>query len=158
VVSKLPPKEDPTVALLAPAPELGEGAILLVDSRERAFRVSWEAESDRTELRRALPPGDYRMVGYRLTRKAASGETWWASASAQPIRLLTLRAGETTAVAIDPKVLVRARQSRTTVNVDVRGENRSGLSLYRDGRRIELRFRLLDPEGTARASGTIHYG
>ncbi len=149
-------------------PGFDTGAVLLLDAKDKAYRLSWEsgmAERKPDETKpddpsrvRALPPGDYRMVGYRLMRKAASGETWWASATGQPIRRLALRAGETAVLEIDPTVHVRGRSSRTSVNVDVKGEGKSGLSLYREGKRIDLRFRLLDAEGKERTAGTIHYG
>ncbi|GIS61850.1 MAG: hypothetical protein CM1200mP2_40750 [Planctomycetaceae bacterium] len=40
----------------------------------------------------------------------------------------------------------------------ITGENESGLTIFRQGRRIAIQYRVLDAQGRAIASGVMKYG
>ena len=149
-------------------PGFERGALLLQDPAGERYRLSWNetpAEGDGTptskenrDRRRALPAGEYTLIGYRLTREARSGEAWHLSASGPKLRKLTVEPDTKLAVAIEEKVHVRHRLAGKQLGVEVRGDGGAGLTIYRAGCRIPIDYELVDAKGEVRAQGTIRYG
>jgi len=139
------------------APGVYACAAFLEDEHGLVRRLSWESEGER-DRRRALPAGKHKLVGYRLLARDAAGVAWHVSAGGKTLRTLELAAGEETRLEIDPTIHVQRRLSGRSVSVAVQGEAASGLSIYRDGKRIPLGYRLLGAQGEVLAEGPITYG
>lgn len=138
-------------------PGFAQGAALLRAEDGSLVRLSWEDETAR-DRRRGLEPGRYELVGYRLLARDARGVPWHLSAGGQAIRELTLTAGTETRLALDPTIDLHASLAHEGPRVTVQGESGAGLSIYRAGRRIPLRYRLRDRSGRELESGAFRYG
>lgn len=165
VVASAPREDDDGVGTLV-LPEGVEGALLLKDGEDRAWRVSWERVTGRPvpeavfpeDRRRALPPGTYTIVGQRLVDRSKQGEVWHTSATGHELGELQVEVGAELAVTLDPTVRIGKRASGRRVAMSVQGPHASGLSLYKDGRRIPIRYRLTDARGRELAEGPMTYG
>jgi hypothetical protein len=135
------------------------GVAFLRGSDERLVRVSWEPEAKGADARRALPAGRYRVFGYRVVEKDADGATWHLSTTSdKPLWTLAVRAGEETALALARDVRITQTIRPAQIGVGVFAGGGSGLTLYKEGRRIPLAYRLTDADGAELASGAIRYG
>jgi len=145
-------------ALATITPGFERGALILRNAEGRFYRLSWEAAQPGADRRRALPAGKYALAGYRLVSSDSSGKTWHVSATAPSMRELELASGQETRLEIDPTIRLDRRLNGDSVQVSVQGEARSGLSMYKEGKRIPLGFELLDHAGKKLADGKINYG
>jgi hypothetical protein len=120
------------------------------------FRVSWEGGVPGP---RELPPGEYAWLGYRLAKRATDGSQWYVSALFQKPSPVNVLAGEVTRMEVDPTVVVQ-KQLRPggQIGIMVGGQGRSGLTVYKNGIRIPIGYRLVDVSGKALTSGKIAYG
>jgi len=160
-------------------PSFDEGTVLLKNAGGEAIRVSWEpvkaapggkslertGRRPRSEAsrRRSLPAGVYTLIGYRVIRRDKAGKIWFVSATApRGIRKFAVVAGKQGKLEIDEQVAVDCAARRTKLGlrllVTVTGEIESGLSIYRNGRRIPLEYRVLDSKGRVVARGGLEYG
>ena len=160
-------------------PSFDEGTVLLKNAAGEAIRVSWETPRPkrggkpfertdrraRTEAsrRRALPAGVYTLIGYRVIRRDKAGRSWFVSSTApRGIRKFAVVACKQRKLEIDEQVVVECAARRTKLGlrllVTVSGEIESGLSVYRNGRRIPLGYRVLDSKGRVVARGAMEYG
>jgi hypothetical protein len=125
------------------------------DEGDAVYRLAWtDAESERP---RAIPAGTYRVVGYRIQRVDENGTPWHLSATGNSIAKLTLTPGATGQVDIDATVHVKKRFHAGRVAMAITGQ-KAGLTIYKEGKRIPVRFRLADGEGTELAAGKMNYG
>ena len=152
------PPSGPTKDVAILLPSFDEGVVLLKSAEGKFLRVSWEAESDAKDRRRALAPGAYEVVQYCIAKKDAAGESWHLSATGKEIRRLSLEAGKTATVDLAAKVWLRTRIANGRLSADIRGEGGAGLTMYRAGKRLPLLYRLLDEKGAEKASGSLAYG
>ena len=137
-----------------------EGSVLLKDKDGTFYRLGWKkADADR---RRALPAGDYVMTGYTLVRPDGQGKEWFLGASGKMIRKLTVRAGEEQPLTLQEFVHMHCRavpqEGGVQVQGVVKGEHHCGVSIYRDGKRIPLGYRVTDAQGKEVAAGSLEYG
>jgi hypothetical protein len=143
-------------------PGFARGAVLLRAGDGRLLRLSWEEEprppGNRQDRRRWLPAGKYALVGYRLIERDASGATWHVSASAPSIRSVEFRAGRPNELAIDATIHVAGRLGPEQLGIAVQGEKCSGLSIYKEGKRIPIGYELLGPDGEELGQGKVTYG
>lgn len=157
-VTTTPAAEDRTSGVLTPNFE--EGTLLLKDKDGTFYRLGWK-KNDR-DRRRALPPGAYTLTAYTLVRRDDTGKEWFLSATGRAIRTLDVRAGTEQKIALQEfaHVLCRAVPMQGGVQIQgvVQGEHHSGTSLYRDGQRITLGYRLSDSQGKELAAGNLEYG
>jgi hypothetical protein len=154
-----PPAEGEREAAVV-TPSFAEGSLLLRGSDGKVVRLAWEPREGGampSDRRRAVPPGEYALIGYRIVERARDGKVWHVSASAPKIATLDLRAGATT-VEIDPTIEVAQRFDGRAIGMALRGEKDAGLTVYADGKRIRMRYRVLDGEGRELASGDVRYG
>ncbi len=102
------------------------------------------------------------MTGYTLVRRDAEGRDWHLGASGRAIRKLTVRAGEEKRVGLDEAISLQCRTRRTDDGVQVQmaihGEHHCGLTVYRDGKRILVGYRLTDAQGKELVKGQLEYG
>src|SRR5262249_29701872 len=120
------------------------------------------ADRARSDRRRALPPGEYTLTGYRVVRRDAKSVEWFLSATGPNLRRLIVRAGEEQHVPVDETIHVTGGAHPdgrgVEIQVMIAGEKGSGLSIYRGGRRIEIGYRLADAQKQELARGTLNYG
>ncbi|MHC5011231.1 MAG: hypothetical protein ACYTG6_09805 [Planctomycetota bacterium] len=128
---------------------------------ESWYRVSWEqnpGNAPKATRRRALPAGDYVLHGYRLLAVGEDGRMWHVSATRHDLRRIEVVAGEDLRIEIDATIHVRHRLRRNQVAMQVLGEKGAGLTIYRAGKRIPIRYRLFDPDGETVREGPMNYG
>ena len=119
--------------------------------------------SDSASARRALRPGVYTLVSYRIVRRDKKGTRWHLSATeSRGVSRFAIVAGKTKALELDPAVAVDVAARRVTsgvrVQASVTGESEAGLTIYRNSRRIAVEYRILDRQGALVASGPMKYG
>jgi len=138
-----------------------EAAVLLEGPSGELLRLSWEqrpgvrADADRS---RALPAGTYQIRGLRIIDRSRKGEVWHTSASGHRLGQLEVEAGVRRTLELDPTIRFGKRLGRGRVAMSITRPGGAGLSIYKDGVRIPIGYRLLDPEGKAVASGPMRYG
>lgn len=149
------PPADSMAALVDPGFERGE--VFLRDEDGRVHRLVWSGEEDDSSRRRGVAPGRYTLVGYRIV--AQDGEdTWQLSASGKAIRKVSLEAAKEARLRIGATIHMRTRLSKSRVGVAIQGEDRAGLTIYRNGKRIPIGFVVRDDDGERLAEGSIEYG
>lgn len=167
-------RDDPNVGFVVPSFE--QGSLTLKDAKGQYVRLSWEGgqrkqgtakkksvKGDSDDRLRALAPGVYTVTGYRILRRDKRGRSWFISAtSAGGIRKLTVRKGQVNRVRISDVIHVQCRTQPTDEGIrvigGVQGEHQSGLSVYRDGKRIALHYIVRGAGGEKLAAGTMKYG
>ena len=152
----------PRAVAAAGEPEPGEatvtssvrrGELFLRDASGAVLRLRWD-EGQAGE-RRVVPAGTYRVLGYRLFE-----DDWMISATGGK-RTVHLRPGATTRVEIAPKVRLKlsagGRGAARFLNMAVRGDDEMGLSIYREGLRIEVPY-TVSRGAKVLQRGTMRYG
>lgn len=169
-VASAPGKEATGAGFLAAS--FAEGTLFLTSSAGEHYRLEWpkpgpppaagRAPPPAADRRRALPPGEYTLTGYRVLRRDAKGVEWFLSATGPAIRRLAVRAGEDQRVQVDETIRLTGgahpEGGRVEIHLTVAGEKGSGLTLYREGKRIDIGYRLVDARGKELARGTLEYG
>lgn len=139
---------------------IGVGAVLLRDTDDNEIRLSWDRKGQAGEVR-ALEPGRYRVVGYRLEKKSDDGTEWMLTASSARFAELTVVAGKVVDVPV-PKAIRQSGQVRSRgMNANVMmmmAFGRGGVTIYRDGERIPMPFRVVNVAGRSIGGGNIDYG
>ncbi|MEQ1893881.1 MAG: hypothetical protein ABL998_15175 [Planctomycetota bacterium] len=139
-------------------PGFARGALLLRAPEGGTFRLSWGEDGGAGDVRRALAPGSYEVLGYRRIERDRAGAEWLASVSGPP-PVLELRAGEVTLFAPPALELTLEAGAAPISFVQVGlSDGERGVALYRDGRRIELAYVLTDASGRPLARGPLDYG
>lgn len=136
-------------------PSFQRGAVLLRASDGRELRLSWDEPGG--ERRRALPAGRYGILGYRLSA-VADGASWHLVGSGLGNVTVGFSAGGTHVIAIDPVVRVEERIGADRIEVGLVGHEDAGVSLYRDGARVPLRYRRFDRAGALLGEGMLQFG
>jgi hypothetical protein len=139
-------------------PSFERGALILRRADGRLFRLSWQEDGVADDPRRALPPGKYALVGYRLLADDSQERTWHVSVSAPKIRELELESGKSLRVEIDPAIRIAQRVHAGRLQVSIQGEREAGLSIYKEGRRIPIGYEVRGPGGGVESAGKIRYG
>ncbi len=139
-------------------PSFDRGALLLRDEEGTVLRLSWEEEAGAdADRRRALPAGDYKLISYRILLQDGE-ETWHLSATHSKIQEVTIQPGEDLRIEVDPRIHITGRIGHGRVSIAVQGEHKAGLSIYKDGRRIPMGYRIVGADEKELASGDYRYG
>jgi hypothetical protein len=136
--------------------------VLKRQSDGRAFQLLWKKGSGgKDDRRRALPPGEYQITGYRIARRDTEGHDWFISGAGK-IRTLKVHAGHVQDLKLMEVIGLTCRAlprgGDVQVQAIVQGEHHCGLSIWKDGLRIPIHFRIADAAGKELASGTLKYG
>ena len=124
------------------------------------LRLVWSPEDE--DRGRPLPPGTYIVTGYRQLRADADGTPWIWSSSSAGYRSIEAKAGETVhldvreSLSAIPRAFFKRGQHR--LGLAFEAEQKLGHSLYRDGKRIRIRWQCLDAEDGVLAEGLMRYG
>lgn len=157
-VTDAPPQNANNVGFIVP--NFDEGSLLLKNAHGQFFRLSWEKKTE--NRRRALPPGSYSLMGYRIVRRDAKGDEWFVSVTARGTQRVTVHAGHEQQVKVSENVTVQCRAKPGGEGVEVQmmimDAQHSGLSIYHNGKRIPIRYNITDAQGKEVASGTMNYG
>jgi hypothetical protein len=101
------------------------------------------------------PPGTYRVRSTRITRG-----NWIISASAGPEPVLTVK--DKAELKVDETVrfegLAKRRGGKLQLGFNIKGTDGRGLSVYKDGKRVPVTYRVLAKDGAVVAEGTMAYG
>lgn len=137
----------------------GELFLHLKGHGDRRLRLRWEPKGDRE---RALPAGTYEVTGYRHVATGQDGAEWIWSTTAPVYRELTVKAGQTVHLDVRRKIVIEARaftkKERQRVALVFRAEQRLGNTLYRNGKRIHIRWQCLDEHDHVLSEGKMRYG
>jgi hypothetical protein len=152
-------------------PSFDAGAVVLKNESDEFFRLEWprtdHAAAKKTDrphaaMRRPLPPGKYSVTNYRVARPDKDGHEWFVSATGKNIRQFEITAGQTHRLDLKAEIAMNCRAKSTaggvTVQAMIMGEHHAGLTIYRDGKRIPMRFAVLDKSGKEVAAGELEYG
>ena len=120
----------------------------------RSFRRS--AHRDR---RRALPPGDYEVVSLRQTDRTRAGEVWHTSATGAQLGRVVVEEGEVEPLEPDATIRVgKGLRGGEQVAMTITHPSGAGLTIYKDGRRIPVAFRVVAADGEVLRHGPMNYG
>ena len=136
---------------------LKAGVVFLEDAKGLAYRLSWSQDEAGDARARALPAGEYKLRTYRVLKQDA-GRSWHLSSSAPTIQKLTIRAGQEHTLKLDQRIHINARIHGKQAQMGIKGHEAAGLSIYRDGVRIPIRYSLNNSAGESLASGAMNYG
>lgn len=137
-----------------------EGSLIVSSPKGELVRLAWEPRDAFTmpsDRRRPLEPGEYRLVGYRVVRRDAAGARWHVSATGK-MRKLVVEDGRDLRVEVDERVHVAQRFDGKSAGMEIRGEGGAGLTIYREGKRIGVPYRVLGEGGAELARGDMRYG
>lgn len=133
------------------------GAMIVQHQDGRQFRVTWEAKGDNASQPRSLPVGGYKVRGYRVLADDASGVPWLLSSSGASLGTFEVSAGNQTLMPSDGSLRLVKQRRGNTVSVAVQGHDRAGVTIYRDGKRIPMGYRLV-ANGKLVDEGPMAYG
>jgi len=131
------------------------GAVVLEAADGRLVRVSWDELGG--ERRRPLAAGRYRLLGVRLSTEV-EGVSWHMVGSGFGNTTLGFTAGATHVVALDAVLRLEERIGADRYEVALVGHEDCGISLYRGGERLPLRWRRLDGAGELLDEGLLEFG
>ena len=136
------------------------GSAVLAGRGGDALLLVWKAAGEVS-----LPVGRYRVRTTRVER-TVKGEHWFLSSSGPKGeaagKQIKLHSGKNTIDLGDEvrfKGLVRGwRGTKLLLGFGIRGKDGRGLSVYRQDKRVPVRFRVLDKRGKTLKEGTMNYG
>jgi hypothetical protein len=133
------------------------GVVMLENVKRESFRLSWtKGESGKQRLR-SLPAGEYRLRTFRI-EELLDGQLWHISASAPNIQRVLVREGEHLTLELESNIKMKSKLKGKAVMMGISSSNGAGLSIYRDGVRIPISYKVLDAHGKPEAKGSMNYG
>jgi len=128
-------------------------------SGARSASLVWSGDAAEP---RALPAGTWRVRTTRIERVTKAGEHWFVSSTSPHGQELELENGKTAKLEVSPVVMFAAkaqRQGRTLqLGFAITGKDRRGLSVYRNKKRVPVRYEVTDKDGNVLSSGRMNYG
>ena len=113
---------------------------------------------------RALEPGRYILTGYRIERRDDSGKEWFISAILPKAgRPIEVKSGRVVSLDLPSRINVLSSGKLVdgrgfAVRAGFQGINHAGMSIYLEGRRIPLRYKITKADGKELESGGLDYG
>jgi len=137
-----------------------EGSLMFRDAAGNIVRVPWESTGQKgvPKGKLAVPEGEYTLTSYRIVDRSREGEVWHVSATAKSIQEVSVVAGETVKVELDKTVHVKQRFKRGSIGMTITGMSAAGLSIYKNGKRIPMGWKLVTEKDEAVIHGKINYG
>ena len=131
------------------------------DADGQVTRLAWEARGDAPRdpsKQRTLPAGKYTLIGYRIVDRSRNGEVWHISGSGMKLRKLEVPASGEMRIEVAPKLTVKQRFDGASAGFEIRGSDGAGVTVYKNGKRIPMGYRLLGDKGDELDRGTMNYG
>ena len=123
-------------------------------------RLRWGADDE--ERSRSLPVGTWIVTGYRHIAVGEDGTEWIWSTASPGFREIEVKAGESTHFKVRQWIAVQARafekKGKQRVSLVFQSEKKLGNTIYRAGKRIDIRWQCRDDEGVVLAEGPMRYG
>jgi hypothetical protein len=138
-----------------------EGSLLLRDSSKHFFRLAWEARKDEARSAakaRTIPAGEYALVGYRIVDRSREGEVWFVAGSGAKLRTIEVPASGELRIEVGTALSVNRRFDGKSAGMEIRGADEAGVSIYKNGKRIPIGYRVLGKSGEELARGKMNYG
>ena len=110
-----------------------------------------------------MPAGTYTLTGYRIVRSDEDGNQWHTSsilAHYDQHKIKIVR-GEELELKIDPAIEVSCAADATSkfiVRSWFKGMHGAGLTIYKNGSRIPLGYKITSPDGKPLESKAMKYG
>jgi hypothetical protein len=98
------------------------------------------------------------LVGYRIVDRSRKGEVWHLSGSGPKLRAIEVPASGELAIEVPARITVKQRFDGASAGMEIRGPDAAGVSIYKDGARIPIGYRLLSDAGGELARGKLNYG
>ena len=154
------PAPDAAVGGVTSTIEDGELFLHPEGDKKTWLRLRWSSTDE--ERTRWLAPGTYVLTGYRRVATADDGAPWiWSTASAG-YKTIEVKASETVHVDVRGWIGLNTRngvrKGQHRVGLVFMAEKKLGNTLYRNGKRIAIRWQLLDALGAVLAEGPMRYG
>lgn len=139
--------------------DIRAGSVVLAGPQGR-FRLVWK-EGDRRR-KRPLPRGTYRLRDVRA-EGTHEGVHWFFSSSGPWKKARRIEVEGETKLEVGDTVHVRVgspgfKDGKLRIGFALLAADGRGLSIYRDGKRVPVGYRVLDKEGAVLAEGTMRYG
>ncbi len=160
------PIEIPQAVTKSSKPRRGEGTlsanithgdIFLTSEHGESYRLSWDPHGKQEPGTRTLPEGVYTLRTYRIVMQHED-ETWHTSVTSHKIRTVEVENGSNTKLLIDPTIQIGSRMRGKRGTMSFQGMNKAGLTIYKEGKRIPVGYRVLDASGAELAKGSMRYG
>lgn len=142
-------------------PEFDEGSLFLRDDKGALVRLAWESRGDASREAnrgRKLPAGKYTLLGYRLVDRSRAGEVWHVSGTGTKRKPIEIPAHGQIALGVPHEISVKQRFDGESAGMEIRGAHAAGLSIYKNGARIPIGYRVLDAGGAELTQGSMNYG
>jgi len=138
---------------------ISAGSIVL-DGPSGEVNLVWKNKDP--VARRPLAPGNYRLRTVRIEREV-KGEIWTLSMGGPAKRTIRIDKATTTSIAIDTTVKLRGinrprKGDRLQLGFALSNGRGRGLSIYRDGKRVLVRYELQSKAGKRLGGGPMNYG
>ncbi len=145
-----------------------EGYLLLAPKPEKpkknepmqvltGYRLVWKR--DEKELRRPVPEGRYTVRRYVASRDDPKTGEWTIMATGMG-RAVEVKAGQETKVRLDLDVAFEARPGRKGAKVIVggifKGDRDMGVSIFKNNRRLEISWKVMDGKQDLAAGGCTY--
>ena len=114
-------------------------------------------------LHRALPAGEYALVGYRLIQKDVGVDLWYASATGESIAVIAVAAGAAVRPELDPAVTIELARAELAdgalqLGMSVTGAGGAGLTLYKNSKRIPIAYSVTTKKRKELVRANMTYG
>lgn len=140
------------------APEFTAGSTVL-QRGDRLITLVWRKGDE--DKQRSLPAGEYTVRTTRVEGEK-DGKWWFLSSSGPGAAKVIVEDDNTTKFAANNVVLLSAKAmqkgKQIRLALGIGGADKRGISIYREGKRIPVTYRLLDKEGKTLAEGAMNYG
>lgn len=142
-------------------PPFERGSLFLKNEKSEIIRLVWEPiegwkanpRNPKTAHWRPLPEGQYDLIGYRVIREDKEGAEWILSGlnpkGVSKHSRFTLAVGQSKTIELDPAINIAAKgvfnkeKNQLRVQVPIMGQNHTGLSIYKKGKRIPMSYRAI---------------
>ncbi len=132
------------------------GSVVL-SGKQGLVRLTWK----KGQREHYLSPGDYRIRNLRVVEKKGK-ETWFLSSTQPRGRALQVEAGSPLHLRLTRGILfggkARWKGRELMLGFGLRDSQGRGLSIYRNGKRVPIRYELLSSSGKRLQSGEMNYG
>ncbi len=138
-----------------------EGSLFVRGFDGKLTRLAWEARGEAARegaKARTLPAGEYTLVGYRIVDRSRPSEVWHLSGSGLKLRKIEVPASGELHIELAPKLSVKQRFDGSSAGMEIRGADGAGVSIYKNGHRILIGYRVLGEKGEELARGKMNYG
>jgi len=139
-------------------PSFASGSVVLM-SGDRLVRVVWPLGV--TDRRRVIAPGRYSVRELRFEYRDKDAH-WFLSSSGPPFQQVEVAAKGASSLVIPEEITCATRAKRDgdelRFSFGMQARQGHGVTIFKDGRRVPVSYRLLDKDGKEMGAGKMNYG